>query len=334
MPISYMMTIDTEEEWDWDKGWPTKNLSLSNIESLPRFQELCDRHGVATTYFADQAVVESSHARDILLSLADRPNVEIGMHIHPWNTPPILSNGPIRTRETFLHNLPASLIQEKLASVYQCFQNAGLKPTSFRGGRFSSGSAVHEFLQDHGFLADASVCPFSTWVDEGSPDYRTRGLEPVRLPPKKLSQSALWEIPLTLAFTRRPFQLWRRWYNLVEHSWLSKLRLIGIGERLGLVRKVWLSFESPLGAHMTELLDRLQQASVDTICFIIHSSSLLPGGNSFSRTPADVERLFARADSIFRLMQDNPAFQPATVSQVAQQLEEKYHASIGHQPLR
>jgi hypothetical protein len=328
------VTVDTEEEWDWDAGWPTENLSLSNIELLPRFQEICDRYGVATTYFADQAVLESPPARDILLSLADRPNVEVGMHIHPWNTPPIRSNCPVHTRETFLHNLPVFLIREKLGSVYHSFQNVGLKPTSFRGGRFSSGGAIHEFLQDHGFLADASACPFSTWPDDGAPDYRTRGLEPVRVPPKKAGQSVLWEIPLTLAFTRRPFQLWRRWYELVERSWLSKLRLIGIGERLGLVRKVWLSFESPLGTHMADLLNQLQQASVDAICFILHSSSLLAGGSSFSRTPADVESLFARAESIFRSLQKSSVFEPATVTEVAQQLEEKYHASTGHQPLR
>jgi hypothetical protein len=256
------------------------------------------------------------------------------MHIHPWNTPPIVSNSAVRARETFLHNLPASLIREKLASVYHCFQTAGLKPTSFRGGRYSSGGAIHEFLQDHGFLADASVCPFSTWADEGAPDYRSRGLEPARVPPRKDGQSVLWEIPLTLAFTRRPFELWRRWYELVERSWLSKLRLIGVGERLGLVRKVWLNFESPLGAHMTELLDQLQQASVDAICFTVHSSSLLAGGNSFTRTPADAEQLFARLEAVFSSLRNYRVFQPATVTQVAQQLEEKYHASIGHQPLR
>ena len=330
MAIPFMMTVDTEEEWDWDRGWPTENLSLMNIGLLPSFQEICDRYGVATTYFADQAVFDSPPARDILLSLADRPNVEIGMHIHPWNTPPVVDRGPVRARETFLHNLPVGLIKQKLASVYGCFRDSGLTPTSFRGGRYSSGGPIQEFLQDHGFLADASVCPFSTWSDDGSPDYRQRDLEPVRLPPHRENQSALWEIPLTLAFTRRPFQLWRRWYDLVERSWLSKLRLIGIGERLGLVRKVWLNFESPLGAHMTDLLNRLQHQAVHAVCFSVHSSSLLPGGNSFTRTEADATRLFARLESVFHSLHDNPAFQPATVSQVARQLEEKHHASVGN----
>jgi hypothetical protein len=330
MAILFTVTVDTEEEWDWDRGWPTDNLSLSNIALLPKFQGICERYGVATTYFADQAVFDAPAARDTLLSLAGRPNTEIGMHIHPWNTPPIVPNGPVRARDTFLHNLPAELIRAKLASVYDCFRNVGLAPTSFRGGRYSSGGVIHEFLQDHGFLADASVCPYSTWPDEGAPDYRDRGLEPVRLPPRHPGQSVVWEIPLTLAFTRRPFQVWRTWYDFVERSWLSRLRLIGIGERMGIVRKVWLNFESPLGIHMRALVDRLQQIDVPAICFTLHSSSLMPGGNSFTRTAADAARLFEQLESVIGALSGNPAFQPATVTQVAKHLEQDYHAHIGN----
>ncbi|MEX2317842.1 MAG: hypothetical protein WD669_11865 [Pirellulales bacterium] len=329
MTTLFTVTVDTEEEWDWDSGWPTHDMSLSNIALLPRFQEVCDRHGVSTTYFVDQAVWDSPSACDIMMKLKQRPNVEIGMHIHPWNTRPVVGHGPVRARDTFLHNLPAGLIQEKLASVYDSFSKVGLRPTSFRGGRYSSGGAIHDFLYEHHFLADASVCPFSTWQDEGAPDYRHRGLDPVRLPPRQNGELPLWEIPLTLAFTRSPFSIWRDWYDLVERTWLSKLRLIGIGERLGIVRKVWLNFESPLGLHMRSFLDRLQKLAVQTICFTLHSSSLLPGGNSFTRTEEDAARLFARLEAVFQFLSTRAAFQPATVTEVAQQLEARYDASLG-----
>jgi hypothetical protein len=140
----------------------------------------------------------------------------------------------------------------------------------------------------------------------------------------------LWEIPLTLAFTRRPFSLWRNWYELVERTWLSKLRLIGLGERLGVVRKVWLNFESPLGQHMRSFLDLLQKCAVQTICFTLHSSSLMPGGNSFTRTNEDAARLYERLETVLKFLSNNPAFRPATVSEVAQHLEERYDASIGN----
>jgi hypothetical protein len=332
--IRFTMTVDTEEEWDWDAGWPVDNLSTSNIAELPRFQEICERYGVSTTYFTDQAVFDSPAACDVLLQLAERPKVEIGMHIHPWNTPPIENGSVVQARDTFLRNLRADLIHDKLVSVYSRFESHGLTPTSFRGGRYSTGGPIHEFLQDHGFLADASVCPYTTWSDDGAPDYRERGLEPVRLPPRRVGQSALWEIPLTLAFTRPPFDFWRKWYQRVENSWLSGLRLIGIAERLGVVRRVWLNFESPLGAGMESLLELLLSRPIDAICFTVHSSSLVAGGNSFTRTEAQADRLFARLEEVFCWLGRNPAFQPATVTEVARHLEEQYHARIGHQSVR
>src|SRR4029079_19657071 len=105
MAISFTVTIDTEEEWDWNGPWPTAQLSLSNISLLPHFQDICERYGIATTYFVDQAVWDEPGARDRMLRIAERPNVEIGMHIHPWNNRPVVGPIPVRARDTFLHNL-------------------------------------------------------------------------------------------------------------------------------------------------------------------------------------------------------------------------------------
>jgi hypothetical protein len=85
---------------------------------------------------------------------------------------------------------------------------------------------------------------------------------------------------------------------------------------------------------MTELLERLQDQSVQFVCFTVHSSSLMPGGNSFTRVKEDADRLFNRVNDVFRWLSTRPQFQPATVSQVAQKLEEAYHANIGNQPTR
>jgi hypothetical protein len=332
MPTLFTMTVDTEEEWDWGSGWPTTNLSVTNISRLPRFQELCRRYGVATTYFTDQAVLDNPESRAILLEIAREPRVEIGMHIHPWNTPPLDKNSAVTPRKTFLHNLAAELIQAKLNSVYESFLKNGLRPTSFRGGRYSSGGPIHEFLRDRGFKADASVVPFSTWDDEGAPDYRWRGLQPARLPPRYEGDAPLWEIPLTLAFTRRPFAWWRKCYDFIRNSWWSRLHLIGIAEKLGVVRKVWLNFEDPMGKRMLPFLQQLRRMHLPCICFTIHSSSLVAGKGPYTRTQADEDQLYAHMEEVFSTLAKWPDFQPATVTEVATKLEEEHHACTRNQP--
>jgi hypothetical protein len=75
MPTWFMMTVDTEEEWDWGSGWPTTGLSVTNVYRLPRFQEVCSRYGVATTYFVNQAVLDDAQSRQTVLDLAARHGV-------------------------------------------------------------------------------------------------------------------------------------------------------------------------------------------------------------------------------------------------------------------
>lgn len=321
----FVVTVDTEEEWDWNFGWPTGTPRVSNIQELPGFQEICDRHRAAVTYFTNYPVLHNDESLAVIQDLAKKPRVEIGMHIHPWNTPPIDSRKPISARESFLANLPEDMITQKLATVYDLFLQRQLKPTSFRGGRYSSGRVVQRFLAENGFVADASQVPFTTWGDEGAPDYRDRGLSPHRHCP--LPGRPVWEIPLTLGFTRRPYRFWSKCYQTVANSFLSKFRLIGMAERLNLVRRVWLSFESPLGTHMLQFLRQLRSMKLPYICFTFHSSSLLVGANGcFSNTASERDRLLNQLDEVLGVISNWPEFRPATITEIAQSLESEYHA--------
>jgi hypothetical protein len=336
MSTAYAITVDTEEEWDWNAGWPRENLSLKNIARLPHFQEICARYGASVTYFTDHAVLADPASREILLRLAEQPGVEIGMHIHPWNTPPHgpdAKGSPVQARETFLRNLDDDLIISKLSTTYETFREIGLQPTSFRGGRYSSGGVIHRFLQEHGFVADASVVPFTTWRDDGAPDYRNRDLLPQRIAPLRPGEMGLWEIPLSLGFSRRPFAFWHRVYDGIERSPLRYLRLIGIAERVGIVRRAWLNFEDPLGHNMLPFLCTLRRMQLPLICFTLHSSSLLPGGNHYTTSADDEQRIYRDLESALSTLASWEEFYPGTISEVAQALEREQHASHRHQPV-
>jgi hypothetical protein len=323
----YTVTVDTEEEWDWAGQWPQDNLQVTNILELPKFQKLCTNYGVRPTYFTDLAVLQHAESREVVTTLAKAEGVEIGMHIHPWNTPPVAIDTIPTNRSTFLRNLPVAEIGAKLASVYDGLSGAGIRPTSFRGGRYSSGGAIHEFLQDHGFVADCSVVPYTTWPDDGAPDYRQRDLAPARIPATRSGQTALWELPLTLAFSRRPFRLWQRSFEAIERSMLRKLRLIGIAERLGIVRKVWLNFEIADPCDWMPFLRLLRQLRVPCICFTVHSSSLAAGPGPYTKNADDEERIYRQIENIFSLLSRWPEFVPATASEVALELEQRYAGS-------
>ena len=159
---------------------------------------------------------------------------------------------------------------------------------SFRGGRYSTGPLVRDWLRARGFIADASALPYSSWTDDGAPDYRTRDTRPAGLP----GEPGLWEIPLSYGYTRRPFGFWRRALAAGESKLLRPLRIVGALSKFGIVEKAWLNFENPLGEKMPDLIRVLRKMNAPYLCFTLHSSSLLPGGSPYAPNPAAVEHLF------------------------------------------
>jgi hypothetical protein len=320
-PIRYAVTIDTEEQWDWSAGWPVRSYSLDNIQVVPEFEQLCRQHGARTTWFADGTVMSDSRSRRIMTDLSTLPGVELGMHIHPWLTPPLVPGRETESRWSFLHNYSADLVHAKLASVYGLFQNEGLSPKSFRGGRYSSGGAIHDFLMANGFTVDSSVVPFSRWPDdEGAPDFRDRDLTPRRVG-ENVEHQGFWEVPLTLAFTRRNFRSWATRFDKIESSVLRHLRVIGILERSHLVRRVWLNFETTPADDMLALLPVLAAVQVPFILLTVHSSSLVVGGNPYSTSSSQVKRIWTTAERLLGELQSLSDFQPATVAEIGDALE-------------
>ncbi|MDB4477522.1 hypothetical protein N9018_04865, partial [Rhodopirellula sp.] len=213
MPATlYSITVDTEEEWDWSSGYRTSSNDVSNIHSLEEFQTACDKLNAKVTYFVNHAVLSNPTTAGIIRDLANSSNVEIGMHIHSWNTPPLSEEIEVSEKESFLHNIPREVAIEKLKIVLDAFDANDLKPTSFRGGRYSTCDWMQAFLHQNGIIADASILPFTTWPDEGAPDFRDRDLLPVRRNIQS-GTHGLWEIPLTLAYTKKPWAFWQRFYE-------------------------------------------------------------------------------------------------------------------------
>jgi hypothetical protein len=317
-PIRYCVTVDTEEEWDWDSGYPTGPAAVTNIQRLPAFQELCERTGTAVTYFTNHAVLANPDSRHIIQQLATRPKVEIGLHIHPWNTPPLAAVEKVPPKASFLHTLPWDEQRAKLDTVLAAFRDSVLSPTSFRGGRYSSSPQIQNHLREHGVWVDCSVLPFNTWTDPGAPDYRRRDLTSVRV---SCPAGPVWELPLTFGYTRRPFPFWANVARLAESGAGRAVRMTGVLDRLGVVSRAWLNFENPLGERMLKFLAVLRAVRPPFVSFTLHSSSLMPGGSPYSRTAADVTRLLATAETVLKTVAAWPEFAPAAMTEIAQLLE-------------
>ncbi len=325
MPSFYTVTIDTEEEWDWDAGWPVGQHSILNLELMPDFYALCKAHGAKTTWFTNWSVMNQEQARSTIVEITANKDAELGMHIHPWLTPPITGKYD-KARDSFLHNSPPEVIHDKLNSVWQVFTEHGCRPKTFRGGRYSCGPEVQKFLQhpDRKFIADASVVPYTTWADDGAPDYRDRDLQPNRLAPIEAGGSAMWEIPCTLAYTRNSMEFWADTFERIEHSFLRHFRLNGILSSTGIVQRVWLNFECTPAKEMIALLTFLEKINIPCVTLTLHSSSLMNGGNPYSHSQKSVDQINECVAEVLAWLANNNSYTPVTIAELAEQLEKQY----------
>jgi hypothetical protein len=317
-PIRYCVTIDTEEEWDWNSGFPTGQPSLRNIQRLPEFHDLCEQTGTAVTYFTNYAVLSEPTSRAIIQQLAKKPKTEIGLHIHPWNTPPLNSTPTVSVRDSYLHNLPWPEQKAKLDAMLSVFVSSQLLPTSFRGGRYSTSTQIQNYLRQFGLWVDCSVLPATTWADDGSPDYRQRDMAPTR---REFVSQPIWELPLTFGNTSINQRHGAKWLQAADTALGRAFRLTGLLDRLNIVSRCWLNFENPLGERMLRFLQVLRTLRPPFVSFTLHSSSLLPGGSPYNPDEASVQRMLNRMREVLQLVRSWPEFVPATMTEIAQTLE-------------
>jgi len=294
------ITIDTEED-NWGHfGW--EGATTKNILELWRVQEIFEKHGVRPTYLTNYAPVADAASVAVLGELAELESVEIGAHCHPWNTPP-------RTREGEAASMMSvdgwETNRDKIASVLDRIEaELGSRARVFRAGRWALSASVAHALFDLGITVDCSVSPGIDWSSIGGPDYSDAPFDPYRFDPAAplipTSSGSMLELPPTVGFLRgHPASQSRRRVWL-ERSPLSKLKVVGILDRSGLLTRRWLSPETSDGRTMVRLSDELLRRGFQFLQMTFHSSVLLPGATPYAANATERETFLKSIDEVLQ----------------------------------
>ena len=290
--MKLVVTVDTEED-NWGSYSPIGH-TLDNIERIPLLQELFDELSAKPTYLITYPVAADSRAASILRSILDRGKCEIGAHCHPWNTPPLEEDDS--EKNSMLCNLPLDLQYRKMAFLSTTIRERfGVKPISFRAGRWGYGQSVAANLDRLGYKIDTSITPYTSWTEAHGPDFSEVSPEPYRFSADgifdRTAGGPLLEIPATVDYLQKDFALCTRILNCLSYEPIRRLKLSGVLRRLRLVRKVCLSPEMSDGRGMIRLARRMSQNNYHLINMFFHSPSLKAGLGPFVRSAQD-ERMF------------------------------------------
>ena len=149
-PPQLLVVIDTEEEFDWNKPVSRESTSVSSMNYIDRVQDIFDDYGIRPCYVIDYPIASQEQGYQGLASFHKENRCEIGAHLHPWVTPP--DSEELRPENTSPGNLESSLEFEKLKNLTEVItQNLGVKPVSYKAGRYGFGNNTESILRQLGY---------------------------------------------------------------------------------------------------------------------------------------------------------------------------------------
>ena len=191
----FLITIDTEEEFDWDGPFERRGHTTITVPMLEKYQEFVEKYGVKP----------DDTAAAFLKTVTGRQGATVGVHLHPWINPPFEEE--INQHNSFAGNLPKELEEQKLVTLRDAIrEKIGVTPNIYRAGRYGIGPNTTEILLKHGFVIDSSIRPRFDYSGEGGPDFLSVGSEPYWWG----EGEQLLEVPLTTVYSG----ILRRQYGL------------------------------------------------------------------------------------------------------------------------
>jgi hypothetical protein len=302
-PLIFILSVDTEEEWNWAGPFPNNNFSVENINEIPAFQAFCQELKVKPTYFVDYAVADNAIAANTLKQL-NKNNCEIGAHLHPWANPPFYNE----TNERLSHvvNLPIEHVKEKLRTLTQKItEEIGPQPKSFRTGRWGINGDILQLLQNEGITVDSSIYPLfhnDYFSCEKAPTfpYWPRYDETNKIG----EQKNILEIPVTVGFNRRHYSLCQKLHKTFEKPPFTWMRINGIMWQTNILRKLYLSPELCSAKDMITLIETSIKKGQTVLHMYLHSSSLIENITGLSSQANARESICQRINTVVKHLTD------------------------------
>lgn len=296
LPASYRPTlsvvIDTEEEFDWSAPFDARATATENIKCQPLAQEIMDRHGVIPTYVVDYPVACTPSAYSVLRAIADSGRCEIGAHLHPWVNPP--HQGPVDAFHSYPGNLPESREREKLGCLAARIEESfGRRPRIYKAGRYGLGPASFRIIAELGFEIDTSILPRTDLSRSGGPDFTSFPSVPMKGP------HGLTVLPLSVHFVGTLASMGDAIYPSVSAPTGARLKIASALSRLGLLERLRLS---PEGFDLNDMIRQTRAALASGERYFMltyHSSSLLPGVNSYVRNEEERQAFLSKIGDYF-----------------------------------
>lgn len=297
---AFLVTIDTEGDDLWSRP---RTITTHNTSALPRFQAMCETWGLRPTWLVNYEMAMDDAFARFGRDVIRRDAGEIGMHLHAWNSPPLvpLTDDDLK-HQPYLIEYPQQVLEDKVAFMTSLLRERFETPiVSHRAGRWGFDAHYACTLARHGYLVDCSVCPHVSWREtpgdpagDGGPDFRRFPDRPYLLDLDRIDRpgaSNLLELPVSVL--RSPLHRvvpWAYVMPLVRHlAWAWR------------PDRLWLYPDGTNRSEMFYIVDEALASGRPYVEMVLHSSELVPRSGGPNAADAErVEQLHSDVHALFR----------------------------------
>ena len=283
----FLVTIDTEEDFDWNKPFSRVHHGLASLDQLDTCQAFFANHGVVPLYLVDWPVINDAAAGALLRDYATSGEAEVGAQLHPWVNPPF--DEVVNARNSYAGNLPRALQRAKMTALRdRIVEIIGAAPLAYRAGRYGFGAQTMAMLAELGFHCDTSVRAGFDYRAGHGPDYRFFPLRPWW----NAAPGGVLELPLTTVFL-----------GLAGEGAYHRLARLGqstlaLASRLAVVERIALTPEGIPVERACAAIDAAIALGLPLLNFSFHSPSLAPGHTPYVTCKDDVVAFYAWWDQV------------------------------------
>lgn len=301
-----LLTVDTEEEFDWNGPFRRDGHGLSHVTAIPRFQSFCEGIGAHPVYLVDWPIVADARFVEIIGDAVRRGTAEVGVQLHPWVNPPFEEE--VSMHNSFAGNLPPALEAAKFMVLRDAIEAAfGTAPLIYRAGRYGLGPDTAALLKAAGIRIDTSVRSLFDYSHQGGPDYSRHPLAPYWVD----AERELLELPVTSVH----WGVLRKFGVGLQRTGAKVPHALGAMSRLGLLERIALTPEDVSIGEALRGIDIACRNGLPVLVLSLHSPTLAPGHTRYAASESDVEALYEWFAAVYADL-DRRGIRSCTVAEI------------------
>lgn len=288
-----IVTVDTEEEFDWQSFETTKHV-VSEITGIERFHKVCGAFEAKPLYFLTWPMLKNAAAAAFFRALHDAGEANMGLHLHQWVTPPGEQLGEFYS---FQKNLPPAVYRKKLRSLADLFVEVfGQNASAHRAGRYGIGRWDYALLAEAGIAFDFSPSTAFDFSMRGGPDFSAMSNYPF------LVEGEHWKVAVTPVCGGKALRHTRQF--LSQENAAPGFAKFQPDKFSAMKRPMRLSPEGASLSDLQALTRRLVADKTPILTFSLHSTTLTPGANAYAPDESEVEEMLRTITDYFGWFRD------------------------------